>query len=118
MSNIENLKGLRAASMSAPRALLNSSYYQSLMSWLDSFPRNHRKDRPRRYNPWVDAGNIWEEQKAELPLDCYAAPVPKENKNRQLQKNLPPARPATKYQMQDNLHRHWLEMAQKHLIEN
>jgi hypothetical protein len=69
---------------------------------------------------WVYAGNILEEQKAELPADCYAAPdpVPESNDNEQPPGDPLLAGPLTKSQMQDNVYRHWLERAKKRLVEN
>ncbi|KAN0068601.1 hypothetical protein V8E54_013325 [Elaphomyces granulatus] len=60
---------------------------------------------PEDASPWVYAGNILEEQKAELPADCYAAPgpVPESNNNKQPHSNPLLAGPLTKSQMQDNL---------------
>jgi hypothetical protein len=64
-----------------------------------------------------------EEQRAELPADCYAAPdpVPKSNNNnnnKQPQSNVLLSAPLTKSQMQDNVYRHWLEIAQRRLVQN
>ena len=100
--------------MSAPWALLNSSR----VIWTDS-KEVAAYTGPEDASPWVDAGNILEEQKAELPADCYAAPspVPESNNNKQPHSNLLLAGPLTKSQMQDNLYGHWLERAQKRLVE-
>ncbi|KAN0073262.1 hypothetical protein V8E54_008482 [Elaphomyces granulatus] len=60
---------------------------------------------PEDASPWVYAGNILEEQKAELPADCYAAPGPvpeSNNNNKQPHSNPLLAGPLTKSQMQDN----------------
>jgi hypothetical protein len=67
--------------------------------------------------------NVLEEQRAELPADCYPSPdpVPKgnnHNNNKQLQSNVLPSAPLTKSQMQDKVYMDWLELAQRRLVQN
>jgi hypothetical protein len=78
---------------------------------------------PEDASPWVYAGNVLEEQRAELPADCYTSPdpVPKgnnHNNNKQPQSNVLPSAPLTKSQMQDKVYMDWLELAQRRLVQN